>query len=190
MAGIAEDNYVALLTEGTPQTYRLQLASTTPANTDRWLAIALAIEDTKKRFPVRNIRTENGALTAHEVETKPKRGKPNFQHVRNAEPDMPSTPCCYCLNKGWQEYHWHRARPIRNQATLAENGSSALTQTQSTPQSNAVTSEPFVWFDLVIDSQNVRAFLDSGSTINVMSSAAAKRLKQTETEHVNRCSWC
>ena len=98
-----------------------------------------------------------------------------------------TNPCLICRLLNAREFHWKRDCPrvIQNN----RQGSTAPARTASADNDNASSSiaapthdgafqmmtRDFVWFDVTINGHNVRAMLDSGSSITAISRATANR---------------
>ena len=189
--GAAAAIQVAMLTKGMPESYRPLIASHKPKTPEDWIEIALVVEESKGKRYNKPSLTEATLLTQRfdrkSQSKKPYKEKREFKSMDFSKP--PSKPCRYCLDKGEQNFHWMRFCPknrsTRGTAHQTKENPKVPAPASPQPLTNTLTSEPmiqsitepnFVYFDVDVNGQTFKAFLDSGSTITVMSSAGAEKL--------------
>ena len=170
-AGASEAIQVALLTSGMPESYLAFIASQSPQTTADWIRIALLVEQTKgKRFGKPN----ESAFHGEEID-KSFRKRSNFKSNRNFRPKIgnpdntPSTPCPICTRLGIKDdvMHWKRVCPRKDQETK--------TVVQTLPTTNAIFAIDYIYVNVRVNAHSFRPFLDTGSKITGMSSAAAQK---------------
>ena len=164
------------LTSGTLPAYRTTLMAMKPKTFDDWLHIALSLENSQQE--VRNrARTTTQTVNVANNPTNTRTSR------RRDESPPPPGPCQICQQRGVEAFHWHSKCPNRSQryannAITVEDNANEDSQQSRIESSNIAGDMPslFIPFDAIIGEHKIKAFLDTGSTLNIISAEGAKRL--------------
>lgn len=181
-----------LLTEGLPEHWRNRLFGIEIRSLNQWINLASELELMMNRQKP----THKQHKTFYTEQSTSK-------HSTSDGNKRPNTPCRYCKDKGQTIYHWHRECPNRSfnntkPKSLAikeddetypnchkcsnESKSPSRTINDKAHGSNATfhtsLGPVFKLIDVpvIINGQNIRAFIDSGSTLSIISYKQANKL--------------
>ena len=178
LSNATEEIQIAFLTRGMPESYRLHLASQSHKTCEEWLRIALAIEEAKHSRTQTN-RSNNALFFSNDRNDDSKAKHRNRFDDKKRFNDRidyskpPRTPCPRCLDYGIRAMHWRRDC-TRSDIRKPDSKAVAILPTQP-PTVNASMVNDFLYYDVTVNGYRFRPFLDTGSTICVMSLDAARR---------------
>uniref|UniRef100_A0A158P4S6 RNA-directed DNA polymerase n=1 Tax=Tetranychus urticae TaxID=32264 RepID=A0A158P4S6_TETUR len=178
-AKLAEHQVISQLTSGLPFAWTLHMSSGRPRTLSDWLEIATETEmryKQKEKFLTKQQPKKPAAKTL--VAAPPHN---NSRPRQSAERRPPV--CRYCERLGKKENHWHRECPNRSQ-TSQPRPSTHTAEEELHPDDHgdvcfAKNISPilkFIDIPLTIEGISVEAFIDTGSTISIMSLKTCKRL--------------
>ena len=183
-AKLSMENALTMLTSGTPVSYQTSLLGLNPKTFDDWLRIAGSIENSRRQV--------KPPLRQFEQRPTPQRvnAMANDRRIERPRRDQskPNTPCRFCEERGLKnQFHWHRECPNRAGAFYSEfePTASATSEEMGAVPSNSVErgfklawrpALKLIYFDALVNDHKITAFLDTGSTVNVMSTTQAEDL--------------
>ena len=179
MTGLTEAERSDHLTHGLPDAYRSHFYGRRFTTTTDWLGCAQDIEADLVRHHRRHQST-------HFTDSKPNQAKKPFQKkkpwVKVGEGKCP-WPCKYCKEIGLTEFHWNKDCPNLNKSNKKpKEPEASATGTNSYTNLSALKSRPFdgvspILISAFIGNYSIKAFLDTGSNVNLVSLAFANFLR-------------
>ncbi|XP_054164085.1 uncharacterized protein LOC128961825 [Oppia nitens] len=162
---------VGLLTKGMPDWYKPHLAAQKPKSPEDWFSIAVAIEETRKRQRYPN----SDSINDYDDNDRP------YDSRKQRNNDLPTKPCPRCLRSGYTEYHWMRLchRPDARQPPAPRPAD----ENDSTAAVNAIVINDNRHYDVKINDKPVKAFIDHGSELTVLSKEIADYLQLRPDGH-------
>ena len=175
MAGLTEAERSDHLTHGLPDAYRSHFYGRRFTTTTDWLSCAQDIEADLNRQPHRRPHS------THFTESKSTQSKKK-PWVKIGEGECP-WPCKYCKELGLHEFHWNKDCPNRSQLEqkpkepeVSTTGTNSYTNL-SVQKSRAFDGISPVLISASIGRYPIKAFLDTGSNVNLISLDFAKHMK-------------
>ena len=172
----SEQTQIGFLTNGMPEAYRQQLATQPFLTCEDWLRAAVALESVKQ-YRTRNYKQHDLFHGTPEQNNRRKREdkRKKFGNIDYSQP--PRTPCPRCLlDYGIRDLHWKRncPRPDIRPGSNANQNPTTAPNSQSAVTTAVIAN--FVYYDVWINGVHFRPFLDTGASMSMMSTAAAKRV--------------
>jgi hypothetical protein len=124
---LRDNDIVAMLTEGMPQSYKIQLIVARIKTLVEWLSVALQLETTmSKKFmsePFKSNKSQTANFAMHSNTNK---------YKDKSLKRKPPHPCKYCTSLGKTLYHWHNE--CRNKPNNTENNKTTIESEPITEQ--------------------------------------------------------
>ena len=192
---LCAEEKVQMLTDGLPFTWKVSLAPLTVRTTDIWLEAVQRLEAIHSK--PKQFNTQNNPKPFNKTFNKNK-SKPNTFLVSTSnqsnQQKKPNTPCRFCKRLGREEFHWHSQCPNRANTgqtpnTHTSNASQNTTQPNTNTTNIVSTNTPsihtidtqnvcqFINVDVKLNHKPIKAFIDTGSSITVISEKTQKALK-------------
>lgn len=136
--GLCDQDMTALLTEGMPRHYQVALISAQVKSPAAWLAVALQLEETNKKWQ-QNVKTRPPASVNFTTKSpsQQKQYGQTGQSIRNQNNNRkPPRPCKYCSQQGLIEWHWHNECPRRTTIKQLETPLSTVPISTDSPTLN------------------------------------------------------
>lgn len=167
------------LTEGLPFSWKLTMTSARPLNTNEWVKIALQTEAHFKANERRKLTFQKKKPVKTLVAAPPHNNSRRPSHADRKPP-----VCRYCERLGKTEYHWHRECPNRPSTSQPHHTYAAEEDHHHDPPTAttcyAKNISPIIKFldvPITIEDRKMESFIDTGSTVSLMSFKISKRLK-------------
>ena len=178
MAGLTEAERSDHLTHGLPDAYRSHFYGKRFNTTLDWLVCAQDIEADLNRHHRR-------VHSTHFTDSKSTQAKPfqNKPRVKIGEGKCP-WPCKFCKELGLLEFHWNKDCPNLDKLEQKPKDPEVSTGTNSYTNLSVQKSKAFDGVSPVLISASIgrypiKAFLDTGSNVNLISLDFAKRMKMS-----------
>ena len=175
---LTENHMADLLTEGLPNFYRQHFYGKRFTSTSEWLLTAQDIEaDVSRRSTAPN------RPAAHYVDSKPNH-KFQFSNKKKDFNRKTLPICQICRKRGITANHWHRDCPNQSNIGNSNRQSSTTSQVPNTANTNnqitlnvtPKTQFNFINIDAKINGSPIKAFVDSGSSLSIISASLANKL--------------
>lgn len=177
---LSELEIIQQLTEGLPFSWRLTMTSARPRTTSAWIQIAMETETHYKA----NERRKQALLKKKPAKTLIAAPQHNNSRSNRSSNNGKPPQCRICQRLGKTEHHWHRECPNRQSTSRTQQTCNAEEDSHSDESSEtacfAKNISPIVKFldvPLTIQGKQMEAFIDTGSTISIMSLKTSQRLK-------------